>query len=120
LRQIPSIAKANVYFVFMIASAPSVPQPAIPSHETRLKLTLRLVIRRKDPEQAEAEQKRLLKNAKKRARQPDPRSLEAAKYIMLLTSLSAAAFPPADILALYRFRWQIELAVQKVQELGWP
>src|SRR6266852_3324790 len=45
-------------------------------------LSLRLVIRRKNPEQAAAEQKRLLKDAKKRGKQPDPRSLEAAKYIL--------------------------------------
>jgi len=38
-------------------------------------LILRLVIRRKDPDQAEAEQKRLLKDARS-APQPDPRSLE--------------------------------------------
>jgi hypothetical protein len=81
-------------------------------------LMLRLVIRRKDPEQAQAEQKRLLKAAKKRGKQPDPRSLEAAKYILLLTSLPAAAFPPADILALYRFRWQIELAFKRFKSLA--
>src|SRR5882672_12334617 len=81
-------------------------------------LMLRLVIRRKDPEQAEAEQKRLLKDAKKRGKQPDPRSLEAAKYILLLTSLPADAFPPADILALYRFRWQIELAFKRFKSLA--
>ena len=81
-------------------------------------LILRLVIRRKDPEQAEAEQKRLLKDAKKRGKQPDPRSLEAAKYILLLTSLPAEAFPPADILALYRFRWQIELAFKRFKSLA--
>jgi DDE family transposase len=81
-------------------------------------LILRLVIRRKDPEQAEAEQKRLLKAAKKRGKQPDPRSLEAAKYILLLTSLPAAVFPPADILALYRFRWQIELAFKRFKSLA--
>jgi hypothetical protein len=81
-------------------------------------LMLRLVIRRKDPEQAEAEQKRLLKDAKKRGKQPDPRSLEAAKYILLLTSLPAAAFPPADILAIYRFRWQIELAFKRFKSLA--
>jgi hypothetical protein len=81
-------------------------------------LILRLVIRRKDPEQAEAEQKRLLKDARKRARQPDPRSLEAAKYILLLTSLPADAFPAADILALYRFRWQIELAFKRFKSLA--
>jgi hypothetical protein len=81
-------------------------------------LMLRLVIRRKDPEQAATEQKRLLKDAKKRGKQPDPRSLEAAKYILLLTSLPADAFPPADILALYRFRWQIELAFKRFKSLA--
>ena len=81
-------------------------------------LILRLIIRRKDKEQAEAEQKRLLKDAKKRGKQPDPRSLEAAKYILLLTSLPNGAFPPADILTLYRFRWQIELAFKRFKSLA--
>jgi hypothetical protein len=81
-------------------------------------LILRLVIRRKDPEQAEAERKRLWKDARKRGKQPDPRSLEAAKYILLLTSLPADIFPLADILALYRFRWQIELAFKRFKSLA--
>lgn len=81
-------------------------------------LILRLVVRRKDPQQALAEQQRLLKDARKRGKQPDPRSLEAAKYILLLTSLPAATFPPADILALYRFRWQIELAFKRFKSLA--
>jgi hypothetical protein len=81
-------------------------------------LILRLIIRRKDPEQAEAELKRLLKDAKKRGKQPDPRSLEAAKYILLLTSLPADVFPPTDILTLYRFRWQIELAFKRFKSLA--
>jgi Transposase DDE domain len=81
-------------------------------------LTLRLVIRRKAPEQVEAELKRLLKDAKKRGKQPDPRSLEAAKYILLLTSLPADAFRPTDILAIYRFRWQIELAFKRFKSLA--
>jgi hypothetical protein len=81
-------------------------------------LMLRLVIRRKDPEQAQAEQERLLKNARKRGKQPDPRSLEAAKYILLLTSLPAETFPPAEILTLYRFRWQIELAFKRFKSLA--
>ena len=81
-------------------------------------LMLRLVIRRKTPEQAAAEQKRLIKDAKKRGKQPDPRSLEAAKYILLLTSLPTDVFPPTDILALYRFRWQIELAFKRFKSLA--
>ena len=81
-------------------------------------LILRLIIRRKDPEQAQAGQKRLLKDASKRGKQPDPRSLEAANYILLLTSLPPDAFPPADILTLYRFRWQIELAFKRFKSLA--
>jgi hypothetical protein len=81
-------------------------------------LILRLVIRRKSPEEAQAEQERLLKQAKKRGKQPDPRSLEAAKYILLLTSLPAAIFPPTDVLALYRFRWQLELAFKRMKSLA--
>jgi Transposase DDE domain len=81
-------------------------------------LILRLVVRRKDPEQAEAERKRLLKDAKKRGKQPDPRSLEAANYILILTSLPADTFSTADVLALYRFRWQIELAFKRMKSLA--
>ena len=81
-------------------------------------LILRLIIRRKDPEQALAEQKRLLKDAKKRRKQPDPRSLEAAKYILLLTSLPVEMFSAAEVLALYRFRWQIELAIKRMKSLA--
>src|SRR5712671_4899028 len=81
-------------------------------------LLLRLVIRRKAPEQAEAERMRLLRDAKKRGKKPDPRSLEAANYILLLTSLPADVFPPADILVLYRFRWQIELAFKRFKSLA--
>jgi len=81
-------------------------------------LILRLVIRRKSPQQAEAEQKRLLKEAKKRGKKPDPRSLEAAKYIMLLTALPPDAFPAADVLALYRCRWQLELAFKRMKSVA--
>lgn len=81
-------------------------------------LVLRLVIRRKSPEQAEAERQRLLKQAKKRGKKPDPRSLDAAQYILLLTSLPADAFSTADVLALYRFRWQLELAFKRMKSLA--
>jgi hypothetical protein len=81
-------------------------------------LELRLIVWRKTPEQAQAEQKRLLQNAKKRGTKVDPRSLEAAKYVMLVTSLPANAFPACDVLAIYRFRWQIELAFKRMKSLA--
>jgi Transposase DDE domain len=81
-------------------------------------LLLRLVIRRKSNEEAEAEKKRLIKDAKKRGKTPDPRSLQAAHYILLLTALPASTFPAADVLALYRFRWQLELAFKRMKSLA--
>jgi hypothetical protein len=81
-------------------------------------LQLRLVIRRKSDEEAEAEKKRLIKDAKKRGKTPDPRSLQAAHYILLLTALPASLFPATDVLALYRFRWQLELAFKRMKSLA--
>ena len=81
-------------------------------------LLLRLLIRRKSPQEAKAEQKRLLKEAKKRGKKPDPRTLEAANYILLLSSLPGTAFPTTDVLALYRFRWQLELAFKRMKSLA--
>ena len=81
-------------------------------------LQLRLIIWRKTPEQAEAEKKRLLKNANKRGTKVDPRSLEAAEYIMLVTALPVDIFSTGDVLALYRFRWQIELLFKRMKSLA--
>ena len=57
------------------------------------------------------------RNAAKRGRIPDPRSLEAAGFVPLLTSLPPAEFPPGRVLALYRLRWQVELAFKRLKSL---
>ena len=36
---------------------------------------------------------------------------------MLVTSLSASAFPAADVLALYRLRWRVELAFKRLKSV---
>jgi hypothetical protein len=86
--------------------------------EGKKHLEIRLVIWRKSPEHAQVEQERLLKNAKKRGTNVDPRSLEAAHYVMLLTALPADVFPASDVLAIYRFRWQLELAFKRMKSLA--
>lgn len=91
---------------------------SIPGVAPSQPMVLRLVIRRKDPEHIEAEQKRLRQNASKHGKKLDLRTLDAAKYILLLTSLPAETFPTVDILALYRFRWQIELAFKRFKSLA--
>ena len=65
---------------------------------------------------AERARRRLRKDAAKRGR-THPRSLEAAGFVLLLTSLPPAEFPPGRVLALYRLRWQVELAFKRLKSL---
>lgn len=79
---------------------------------------LRLVVWRKSRQQWRTERARLLKNAKKRGKKLHPRTLEAARYVMLVTSLPADTFPASDVLAIYRFRWQIELTFKRMKSIA--
>jgi hypothetical protein len=58
-------------------------------------------------------------DAQKRGHTPDPdaRALFAAGFVLLLTSLPADEFPPERVCALYRLRWQIELAIKRLKSL---
>ena len=80
-------------------------------------LPLRLVILPKPPEIAETSRKTAQHNAQKNQHQVKPRTLEAAGYMILITSLNAAAFPPEPLAALYRVRWQIELAFKRLKSI---
>lgn len=77
----------------------------------------RIVIVRKPKEAADAERERLRRAAGKRGKQIDPRSLIAAEYVVLATSLPADAYPAEEIFAMYRLRWQIELAFKRLKSL---
>jgi hypothetical protein len=46
------------------------------------------------------------------------RSLEAAAWLILFTTVPAERLPTAEILALYRFRWQVELEIRRNKSLG--
>ncbi|WP_330085122.1 transposase [Methylocystis iwaonis] len=80
-------------------------------------LPTRIVMARKPEKAARAECARQIREARKKGKQLDPRSLVAAEYVMLATSLPESAYPPSEILALYRLRWQIELAFKRLKSL---
>lgn len=69
--------------------------------------------------EAAAEHARLdtLRARSKKGRTVDPRTLEAAGYTMIVTSLSAQQLSAEAALELYRFRWQIELAFKRLKGL---
>ena len=75
----------------------------------------RLVVLRKSPQACERERRKVRKRYSKKGRTPDERTVEACDYILLFTTLSAEKLTAADVLALYRFRWQIELAFKRLK-----
>lgn len=80
-------------------------------------LPLRMVILPKPPAMAATARNTARHNARKDQRQIDPRTLAAAGFLILLTSLDAQAFPAAPLAALYRLRWQIELAFKRLKSI---
>jgi hypothetical protein len=84
-------------------------------HE-RPHLKLRLIIGRLPPEKAEIARKKVIARALKAGKKVDSRSLRAAEFVLLLTSLPEKHTPEA-ILQLYRLRWQIELLFKRFKSL---
>ena len=78
---------------------------------------IRLVVRRQTPAAIEAAHKHLRQHASRKQTKLDDRSLVAAGFLVLATSLPGAAFPAAEVLAAYRLRWQIELAFKRLKSL---
>jgi len=80
-------------------------------------LPLRLIIQRKTPEATEATRKKLQAEASRKQKTLDPRSLLAAEYIIVATSLPIEGYPAEEVLAVYRLRWLIELAFKRLKSL---
>ena len=80
-------------------------------------LPIRVVALRKSEVAAEESRRKLLREALKKGRTTDPRSLELAGYICVLTNVPSKLLPARDILEFYRFRWQIELAFKRLKSI---
>jgi hypothetical protein len=88
-----------------------------PERTARDAFPVRLVVRRLDKAAAEASRARARQAARKEQRRIQPQTLKAAEFVLLVTSLDEHAFAAADILALYRRRWQVELAFKRMKSL---
>jgi hypothetical protein len=79
-------------------------------------LPLRLIILRFSPEETARIHQRLRRRAQRDRKKLDPRTL-GAEFLILATSLPAALYPADEVLAVYRLRWQIELAFKRLKSL---
>jgi IS4 transposase len=55
--------------------------------------------------------------SRKNGRCPQAGTLEAASHVLLLTSLDPKDYPADRVAALYRLRWQVELAFKRLKSL---
>jgi hypothetical protein len=92
-------------------------QPIHIARKSGAPLALRLVAVKKSPQAAEAARRKARREAAKGQYKILKGTILAAEWIILLTSLAVEEFTTADILALYRLRWRIELAFKRLKSL---
>jgi len=75
----------------------------------------RVVVLHKSQQATEQARRKLRRSAQRNGRTPDRRALQAAAYVVLFTTLEAEQLAATEVLALYRFRWQVELAFKRLK-----
>lgn len=77
----------------------------------------RLCAVRKSIAAAEQARERIIREATKKQKEVSPNALEAAGYVFVFTTLPPNKASCEEVLALYRARWQIELAFKRMKSL---
>ncbi len=78
----------------------------------------RLCAVRKSAAAAEEAKKKIRRERRKnKSKKVRPQTLEMAEYILILTTLPRQVLSCANVLLLYRARWQIELAFKRIKSL---
>jgi Transposase DDE domain len=78
---------------------------------------VRLVAAPLPPAQAQQARKRKQRKARKRGRRPAASTRVLAGWLLVLTTLSVEDWAAAEVLRLYRARWQVELVFKRFKQL---
>jgi len=78
---------------------------------------VRLIIVKLPQEAADKARNSLRRKHRKRGTPISAKARLAAGYVFVLTNLPAEQWTAQDILSIYRFRWQIELAIKRLKSL---
>jgi hypothetical protein len=78
---------------------------------------VRLVAATLDPAAARQARRRQRRTAQKAGRRLTAPTRAVAGWILVITTLEAATWSAADVLALYRARWQVELVFKRMKQL---
>ncbi|MGY3620048.1 hypothetical protein ACVJGD_006244 [Bradyrhizobium sp. USDA 10063] len=99
------------------ASGDQIDRPIWIKLKRRPPLAVRLVAIKKSPEAAAAARRKAHQAARRGGHKLSKQTLDAADWVILVTSLQADDFATADVLALYRLRWRIELGFKRLKSL---
>jgi hypothetical protein len=80
-------------------------------------LALRLVAVKKPAQAAAASRRKARRDAQRGGHQISKQTLDAADWVIMVTSLKPKDFATVDVLALYRLRWRIELGFKRLKSL---
>jgi hypothetical protein len=80
-------------------------------------LAMRLIAIRKSDAAAEAARRQVRQQGRKSGYTPSQETLEAASWLIIVTSVRDDTFTTDDVLALYRLRWRIELGFKRLKSL---
>jgi hypothetical protein len=83
----------------------------------RAPLAMRLIAVRLSNNAAEAARRAARKQGRKSGYTPSRQTLDAASWLILVTSLPAGEYSTDDVLGIYRLRWRIELAFKRLKSL---
>jgi IS4 transposase len=87
------------------------------AHSAFEPLALRLVLIKKPPAAAAQARAKARRASQKNQTRIDPRTLASTDYVILLTSLGCEEFSIDVLGALYRLRWQVELAIKRLKSI---
>lgn len=77
----------------------------------------RLIALKRSGASTQATQKKILRETRRKGKEPSQRTLSAARFFFLWTSLPAERWSAEQALELYRIRWQIELAFKRMKSI---
>jgi len=80
-------------------------------------LAMRLIAVKKPADAAAEARRKARRDAQDEGRTISKETLEAADWVILVTSLGPDEFSTKDVLALYRLRWRIELGFKRLKSL---
>jgi hypothetical protein len=99
------------------ATAGLVDRPIWIKHKGGSLLAVRLVAIRKPQQAATEARRKARREAQRGGHTVSKQTLDAADWVILVTSLKPEDFTTADVLALYRLRWRIELGFKRLKSL---